>query len=169
MESRAKLLGHPVHQMLVVFPLGLLATAVIFDVIFLANGDPMMSSVAYWLIAAGLIGAVVAAPFGTRDWFAIPKGTRAKRIGAMHGGGNMIVAVLFLVSWWLRPEPPAGPAVSALVLSFAGAALAMVTAWLGGELVDRLGIGVDDNANVNAPSSLKRDPARRDAHYAGQR
>lgn len=88
MESRAKLLGHPAHQMLIVFPLGLLATAVIFDVVFLASGMLEMATVAYWLIAAGLIGALVAAPFGTIDWTAIPPGTRAKRIGAMHGSAT---------------------------------------------------------------------------------
>ena len=154
MESRAKLLGHPAHQMLIVFPLGLLATAVIFDVVFLASGMPEMAIVAYWLIAAGLIGALVAAPFGTIDWTNIPPGTRAKRIGAMHGIGNVIVSLLFLGSWWLRPDPPAEPGGLALTLSFAGAALAMVTGWLGGELVDRLGVGVHEGANLDAPSSL---------------
>ena len=154
MESRAKLLGHPAHQMLIVFPLGLLATAVIFDVVFLASGMPEMATVAYWLIAAGLIGALVAAPFGTYDWLGIPPGTRAKRIGAMHGGGNVVVALLFLSSWWLRPEAPGEPGALALTLSFAGAALAMVTGWLGGELVDRLGVGVHEGANLDAPNSL---------------
>ncbi|MCW7537226.1 DUF2231 domain-containing protein [Aquabacterium sp. A7-Y] len=156
MESRAKLLGHPVHQVLVVFPLGLLSTAVIFDLIFLANNDPMMSAVAYWLVAAGLVGAFAAAPFGTRDWLAIPSGTRAKRIGALHGGGNLVVTLLFLGSWMLRPEPPGPSPWLALLLSFAGAALALVTGWLGGELVDRLGVGVSDDAHVDAPSSLSK-------------
>lgn len=160
MESRAKLLGHPAHQMLIVFPLGLLATAVIFDVVFLASGMPEMATVAYWLIAAGLIGALLAAPFGTIDWTGIPSGTRAKRIGAMHGIGNVIVSLLFLGSWVLRPDPPAEPGVLALVLSFSGAALAMVTGWLGGELVDRLGVGVHDGANLDAPNSLLEPEVR---------
>nr|WP_297357755.1 DUF2231 domain-containing protein [uncultured Caldimonas sp.] len=162
MESRAKLLGHPAHQMLIVFPLGLLATAVIFDVVFLASGMLEMATVAYWLIAAGLIGALVAAPFGTIDWTAIPPGTRAKRIGAMHGIGNVIVSLLFLGSWLLRPDPPAEPGPLALVLSFAGAGLAMVTGWLGGELVDRLGVGVSEGANLDAPSSLLEPEAHPD-------
>lgn len=162
MESRAKLLGHPAHQMLIVFPLGLLATAVIFDVVFLASGMLEMATVAYWLIAAGLIGALVAAPFGTIDWTAIPPGTRAKRIGAMHGIGNVIVSLLFLGSWLLRPDPPAEPGTLALVLSFAGAGLAMVTGWLGGELVDRLGVGVSEGANLDAPSSLLEPEAHPD-------
>ena len=54
----------------------------------------------------------------------------------------------------LRPEAPAAPDAVARVLSFTGAALTLGTGWLGGELVDRLGIGVDEGANPNAPSSL---------------
>ncbi|HWP20952.1 MAG TPA: DUF2231 domain-containing protein [Burkholderiaceae bacterium] len=156
MESRIKFMGHPLHQQLVIFPLGLLATAVIFDVVYLASRMPEMAVVAYWLIAAGLIGAAVAAPFGTLDWTKIPRGTRAKRIGALHGIGNLIVALLFLASWLLRPTPPADPTGIAMLFSFAGAGLAVVTGWLGGELVDRLGVGVHDGAHLDAPSSLEQ-------------
>jgi uncharacterized membrane protein len=155
MHARVRFLGHSVHQMLVVFPLGLLATAVVFDIIYLAGGNPVMAAVSYWLIAAGLVGGVLAAPFGTLDWLAIPSGTRAKRIGAMHGGGNVLVLLLFASSFLLRDRDYA-PQLGQMVWAFAGAALAMVTAWLGGELVDRLGIGVDEDAGMNAPSSLHK-------------
>jgi uncharacterized membrane protein len=149
-----KVLGHPVHQMLIVFPLGLLATAVIFDLIYLAGGDVTMAVVSYWMIAAGIIGGFVAAPFGWIDWFAIPSGTRAKSVGLYHGIGNVVVMVLFACSWFMRRDLPERPEVIALLLSFMGAGLALVTGWLGGELVDRLGIGVDEGANPNAPNSL---------------
>lgn len=154
MESKARFMGHSVHQMLIVFPLGLLATALVFDVIRLAGGGPEMANVAYWLIVAGLIGGAIAAPFGTIDWLAIPPETRAKRIGLLHGGGNLVVVALFLVSWLLRRDAPQAPPAFAYVLSFGGGALALVTAWLGGELVARLGVGVSPRADVNAPSSL---------------
>jgi uncharacterized membrane protein len=156
MESRAKFLGHPAHQMLIVFPLGLLATAVIFDVIYLAGGGETMALVAYWMIAAGIIGGFVAAPFGWIDWLAIPPGTRAKSVGLWHGSGNTIVLLLFIASWLLRRDVPERPEALAFALSFAGAGLALFTGWLGGELVDRLSVGVDDGAHPNAPSSLSR-------------
>jgi uncharacterized membrane protein len=155
MESRAKLLGHPVHQMLIVFPLGLLATAVIIDLVYFATDALIFAEVAYWLIVAGLIGGALAAPFGFIDWRAIPDNTRAKRIGAFHGMGNVVVLLLFLASALLRSNLPSEPAVLAYVCSFAGASVALVTAWLGGELVDRLGVGVSDGAHVDAPSSLR--------------
>lgn len=154
MESKAKLLGHPIHQMLVVFPVGLLSTSVVFDAIYLATENPLMALVAFWMMAAGIVGGLLAAPFGLLDWLAIPKQTRAKSVGAMHGLGNVVVLLLFGTSWLMRRGAPEEPAVLASVLSFAGAGVAMVTAWLGGELVDRLGIGVSDRAGVNAPSSL---------------
>jgi uncharacterized membrane protein len=153
MKSRARFLGHPVHQMLVVFPLGLLATAVVFDVIKIATDNADWSMVAYWMMASGIVGAVLAAPFGLIDWLAIPRNTRARRIGATHGLGNAVVSALFVASWLMRTPEEAGSA--ALAFSFAGAALALLTAWLGGELVSRLGVGVYDNAGLNAPNSLQ--------------
>jgi uncharacterized membrane protein len=160
MEARARLFGHPIHQMLIVFPLGLLATAVIFDVIHLASGNGYWSEIAYWMIAAGVVSGLVAAPFGTLDWTKIPTGTRAKRVGLLHGAGNVVVVVLFAASWLLRRDDPRAPETLALALSFAGAGLSVITGWLGGELVDRLAIGVDDGAHADAPSSLSGRPAR---------
>lgn len=155
MDSRAKLLGHPIHQMLIVFPLGLLAMAVIFDLLAIALSNGYWSEISYWMIAAGVVTGLLAAPFGFVDWIAIPAGTRAKRIGAIHGGGNVLVVLLFALSWWLRSDDPRTPATVALLLSFAAGGLALVTGWLGGELVDRLGVGVDDGAHADAPSSLR--------------
>lgn len=153
MESRAKLLGHPIHTMLVFFPVGLLATAAIFDIVFLVTRTAALSQSAYYLISAGIIGGLVASPFGW-DWFAIPAGTRAMSVGLLHGAGNMLVLILFLISWLLRHNAPVDPRAAAYVCSFAAAGLAIVTGWLSGELVDRLGIGVDKGANPNASSSL---------------
>jgi len=155
MESRAKLLGHPVHPMLIVFPLGLLAMAVIFDIIAIALGQGYWSEISFWMIAAGVVSGLIAAPFGAIDWWAIPRGTRAKRVGTIHGIGNVMVLLMFAASWWLRRPAPQAPDALALTLSFAAAVLALGTAWLGGELVDRLGVGVDEGAHVDAPSSLR--------------
>ena len=159
MESRVKSLGHPIHQMLIPFPLGLLGTAVIFDIIYLIWKNPTMEIVSYWMIVAGIVGALAAAPFGLIDWLAVPSNTRAKTVGAFHGIGNVIMLLLFVGSWYLRYSagginPYIAP-TAGLVLSFVGFALAGGTGWLGGELVDRLSVAVDDGANLNAPSSLK--------------
>lgn len=162
MRSKAKLLGHPVHQMLIVFPLGLLATSVVFDIVRLATGNAYWSHIAFWMIASGLVGGVIAAVFGVIDYTAIPKHTRAKRIGAIHGIGNAVVMLLFLFSWLMRNNNVAD--TTPIGLSIAGAALALVTGWLGGELVDRLAVGVDEGAHVDSPSSLSDRPAHESVH-----
>ena len=104
--------------------------------------------------------AVAAAIPGWIDWFAIPQNTRAKWIGLLHGLGNGIGVIgLFGASWFFRMSDPVNPPPIAFWLSAAGMALSSVTAWLGGELVDRLGIGVTPGAHPDAPSSLTRSSA----------
>jgi uncharacterized membrane protein len=156
MRSHARLMGHSVHQMLIVFPLGLLATAVVFDIVAVFANLPELSAAAYWMIIAGVIGGLTAAPFGLIDWLHIERGTRARRIGAMHGIGNVVVVVLFSAAWLLRERGAPPPTIS-WILAVAAILLSLVTAWIGGELVSRLGIGVYDDANPNAPSSLDED------------
>jgi uncharacterized membrane protein len=161
MESRAKLLGHPIHPMLIVLPLGLFTAAVLFDALYLWRGSPAFATVAYWNIAAGVVGGLLAAVFGLIDWLAIPSGTRAKRIGLLHGGSNVIVVAVFAMAWLMRGDAPDLSATTSLfLLEVAGLALGSVAGWLGGELVDRLGVGVDDGAHLDAPSSLSGRPAR---------
>jgi uncharacterized membrane protein len=161
MESKAKLLGHPLHQMMIVLPLGTLSMAVVADIIAMITGDNFWYRMAFYLIAAGVLTGLAAAIPGAIDYLAIPSGTRAKRIGAMHGVGNLIVVALFALSWFLRYQNENyAPGNLAVTLSLAAVGLSLVTAWLGGELVDRLGVGVDDGANLDAPSSLTNEPIR---------
>lgn len=160
MESRAKLLGHPIHPMLIVLPLGLLIMAVVSDAIFLVTDRAAFATVAYWNIAGGIVSGLLAAVFGTIDWLAIPSGTRAKAIGLYHGVANVIVVALFGLSLWLRTGSlDYVPTTLAFALGVAGLLLGAVSGWLGGELVDRLGVGVDDGAHLNAPNSLSGRPA----------
>ncbi len=155
MESQAKAAGHAIHQQLIVFPLGLLATAVVFDVLGLATDNPNFAIASHYMIAAGVLTGLLAAVFGVIDYLAIPTGTRARRIGALHGIGNVGVLALFAVSWLLRTTPVDHvPSTLAFALAVAGALLAIVTGWLGGELIDRLGVGVDPDAGLDAPTSF---------------
>jgi uncharacterized membrane protein len=154
MESKAKFLGHPLHQMFIAFPLGLLGSATVFDGIGAATKDRRWLEASHYMIGAGVVSGLAVAVPGLIDYLAIPDGTRAKRIGLVHGVGNVIVTGLFAASWAARRNRPARPTRGAYTASVAGTVLALVTGWLGGELVDRLRIGVDDGAHADAPSSL---------------
>ncbi len=160
MESRTKIFGHAVHPIMIVFPLGLFATAVVFDAIGWATGNGQWLEASFRVIAVGIIGGMIAALFGLIDFQAIPWNTRAKRIGVWHGLGNVAVILLFGASWLTRWPSPANPGALPVMLSLIGALLMLVTGWLGGELVERLGVGVDEGANLNAPSSLTGRPSR---------
>lgn len=158
METRIKLAGHPIHPMLIVLPLGLFSTAVVFDIVYLVTNDAVFADVSFWEITAGIIGGLVAAVFGLIDWMAIPKGTRAKRIGLWHGGGNVAIVLAFIVSWLLRVGDHAyAPSLLPFLLGLVAVLGALVTAWLGGEMVFRLRVGVDEDAALDASNSLHAD------------
>lgn len=159
MESRAKVAGHPAHPMLVAFPIGLLATSLIFDLVASAIDYPDLHVAAYWMILAGVIGGLLAAVPGLIDLLKIPRGTRAFYVGIWHGVGNVGMLTLFAISFVLRQDVVSDPGAIPILLSVIAAGLAMLTGWLGGELVNRLGVGVDDGAHLNAPSSLSDRPA----------
>ena len=167
MESRVKLLGHPVHPMLTDFPAALFTATVVFDVVGLITGSPQFATVSWWTLSMGLLFALAAALFGLIDWMGIRPGTRAKRVGMWHGLGNLVVVILFAASWWLRLGSAGyAPSGLAVLLGVVASGIALVTLWLGGELVFRLRIGVDEIAGANAPSSLSgsraepREPRR---------
>jgi uncharacterized membrane protein len=136
-----------------------LATAVVFDAVYLIGHIETMRTVAYWMLVAGILGGLMAAPFGWIDWWAIPRNTRAARVGLIHGLTMMGAVVLFAGSWWMRFTTPDQPLPWAYVLSYVAALMAVVGGWLGGELVVRLGVGVYSGAHLDAPNSLTGRPA----------
>jgi uncharacterized membrane protein len=146
--------------MLVVLPLGLFIAAAVLDALYYWRGDTLFATISYVNIAGGILGGLLAAIFGLRDWLAIPSGTRAKRIGLFHGVTNVIVVLLFTAAWIARSAlPDVAPTELVLAIEAVAIVLALLGGWLGGELVDRLGVGVDEGANLNAPNSLSGRPA----------
>lgn len=142
MESKAKLLGHPIHPMLIPIPLGLFIVAVLLDIgcaVSRNQGAADLSVVSFWNIVLGIAGGLLAAVFGYRDWLAIPARTRAKRVGLLHAGTNIVVLLLFAGAAQIRRDHPAfAPNGLALDLEIAALIVGAVAGWLGGELVDRL-------------------------------
>jgi uncharacterized membrane protein len=155
MRSKVTVLGHPVHASIVHIPLGLFVMGTVFDVVYMVGGGEQFASVSFWNIAVGLVGAAAAAVFGAIDLFSIPKNTRAWRVGLLHGSSAVLMTTLFAISVVLRWSSPSHVSTAVpFVLELLAASTALFAGWLGGELVDRLGVGVHDGANLDAPSSL---------------
>src|ERR1700681_2113306 len=162
MQHKIKPMGHPVHPMLVVFPLGLLTIAPIFDIVHWITQNGYGTTVASWMKAEGTLGGLRAAVTRPIDWVHIPAGTRAKTVGLVHGAGNYFILALFGISWFTRLNAQANPPIVAYVLTFLRAALFMGTGYLGGELTIHFGVGIEPGAHVNASSPFDRsaDPGK---------
>ena len=106
MEARARLLGHPIHQMLVPIPFGLLATAALLDVVSSFVRIPAITIVSFWNVVLGVVSALFVAIFGTIDWTKIPKGSRARRVGVVHAIANLLVVGLFVFAILVRRDEP---------------------------------------------------------------
>lgn len=165
MEAKANIRGHAIHPILVVFPLGLLATSLVFDVIGKATDVGEWLLVSYYMIGAGIVGGLLAAVFGLVDWLGIPRGTRASAVGLAHGLGMVGAVVFFAGSWFLRRDNPAAPEDLAVGLSVVGFLIALVSGWLGGELVERMGVSVMPGANLDAPLSIGKERQLRPQHH----
>ncbi len=160
MKGRATALGHAIHPMLIVFPLGLLITSLVWDIVRLSTDSSMWGFVAFWTIVAGVIGGLIAAVPGFIDWLAIPRGTRAYSVGIWHMGLNVLVLALFVFSLILRANTPEGYALArwpTFLPGWVGIGVALISGWLGGELVEQMGVSVKSDADLQAPSSLRED------------
>ena len=141
MSSPASVGKHPIHPMLVVFPIGLWVFSFICDLIFrFGTHNPIWSDVARYCIAGGIVGAVLAAVPGLIDFLSLTE-ARAKRIGLFHMLLNVCALLLFAFNFYLRLANP--EAAAPVLLSFITILALGVSGWLGGELVYVHGVGVD--------------------------
>jgi len=144
MKSKATIAGHPIHPMLIPFPLALWATSFVVDVLFYFLRHPTLLVIAKFMIAAGCLGAIAAAIPGIIDWLAIKNGD-AKRVANWHARLNVAALVMFAISLFLRmgsySELVGRRLTVPFLLSLAGVILISISGWLGGELVFRYGIG----------------------------
>lgn len=170
-KTRAQIADHPVHPMIVVFPIAFWIGALAADIVYVATGAAAWYTFGFICMGLGILGALAAALFGGIDFFSLPRGTRAKQLALMHGLLNVVVATLFVVNFGLRYiandglglplTPPAGGTWAACVaLSLVSVGLLAVSGWLGGELVYVEGVAVNQPAIYNAEQPTLRDNLR---------
>ncbi len=139
-------------------PIGLLSSALGFDLLRLITGDKKWSQVAYWNMLAGCVSGWLSMLPGAIDWWFLPGGTRAKRVGLLHAIIGDTTINLFFASWLLRRNDPENPPGKALALAMLGGLALGAVGWFGGELVQRLGVSVSPDASLDAPNSLLSEP-----------
>jgi uncharacterized membrane protein len=141
MASPASIKKHPVHPMLVGFPIGLWVFALVCDVMRAASGNNVWQTVAIYCIAAGIVGALVAAVPGLIDYFSIDEAAM-KRIANLHLAVNLGAVVIFAINLWLRFRLPAESYLP-LGMSVVGVLAIGIGGWLGGEMVYVKGMAVE--------------------------
>lgn len=149
--SRAKIAGHPIHPMLVAFPVTFYTSTLVGFLIYATTNNVFWWSVALWANFAGVVMAIVAALPGFIDWATgIPKGTAAKGTGLKHMLLNVTALALFFVNLLLQGRPWVYPttasalpeATAALLLSGAGVLLTIAAGALGWRLVQTHHVGI---------------------------
>lgn len=144
MRSTAQIKSHPVHPILVAFPIGLWVGSFIFDLAGTAIDSNPLRYASFYCLIGGCVGAALAAVAGVLDLFgSIPPNSSARTRGYIHGGLNTAILLLFIFLAWRRGSPYELPDSVSLWLAFLGIIGLTVTGWLGGTLVYRNQIGVD--------------------------
>ena len=146
MASKASIAGHPVHPMIIPFPLALWTTSFVTDLLFYFTRSSVLPLISKFLLAAGCIGAVVAAVPGIIDWLSI-KHPGTKRIADWHARLNIIALLIFAASLYLRMKAGGAHLVDyglkiPFLLSLLGVILIAISGWLGGSLSFEHGVGV---------------------------
>ena len=146
MTTRARIGGHPIHPMLVSFPIALWIFSLVADVIYLGLGNPIWRDwIAFYTLVGGIVGAVGAAFFGFIDWLTIQNRT-VKSVADWHARLNVIALLIFVASFYLRTTNGShlvgGGFKIPFGLSVVGVILINISAWLGGELTVKYGMGL---------------------------
>jgi len=146
MRSRFQIAGHPVHAMLVAYPIALYITSLLCDFIYLWRADPFWYQMAFWNMLIGFLGHLASAVPGFVDYLHIAKeAPKAHRTATMHLGLGLTLAVLYLINLFLRhggAVSEEGSVMIPVLLNLVSAALLGLQGWFGGELVYKHGIGV---------------------------
>lgn len=141
-KSKAAIGGHPIHPMLIPFPVAFLPGALVTDLVYRSTGDAFWARASLWLLAAGVVTGALAAVFGLIDFLSIRR-ARSLRAGWVHFLGNVLAMALSIFNLLLRWGEPV-PDVPSLgvTLSAVVTLILVVTGWLGGELSYKHAIGV---------------------------
>jgi uncharacterized membrane protein len=140
-KSTAQIAGHPIHPMLIPFPIACFVLTLFSDIALWRTGNDFWTAASLWLLGIGLIFAALAAVAGLVDVVSDDQ-IRSMTDAWMHAGGNVLAVVIELYNWYMRLE--GGAAIpTGLVLSLIVVLILLFTGWKGWEMVYRHKVGVD--------------------------
>ena len=142
-QSTAKIGGHPIHPMLVPFPIVCFVLTLIVDIVFLNNNDPGWATASRWLLGTGLVMGALAAVAGLTDFMGSDR-IRSSSDALQHMLANVTAVVLEIVNFIIRYNSDNAIGGIGVYLSGATVLILLFSGWKGGELVFRHGIGVID-------------------------
>jgi uncharacterized membrane protein len=150
MASHASIGGHPIHPMIIPFPIALWVFSLIADLIYLWGGNPLWRDyIAFYTLLGGIIGGAAAAVPGVIDWLSL-KDREVVKIANWHARLNVIALLIFAASFYLRTMSGAGLVSGNYTipvgLSVLGVILIAISGWLGGEMVFKHGVAVDQQS-----------------------
>lgn len=143
-RSTAKIGGHPIHPMLIPFPIVCFIGALVTDIVFLNNHDPGWATASRYLLAVGLVFAALAAIAGLIDFMGDDR-IRGSSDALQHMLANVTAVVLEIVNFFLRLNDNESIAKVGIYLSAIVVLILVYSGWKGGELVFRHGVGVIDD------------------------
>lgn len=146
-KSTAQIGGHPIHPMLIPFPIVCFVGALVTDIVFLNNGDAGWAEASRWLLGIGLVMAALAAAAGLTDFMG---DDRVRRLGdaVKHMIANVTVVVLEIVNLILRLKNDDAVGGVGVWLSAASVLLLLYSGWMGGQLVFVHRVGVRDRTKL---------------------
>lgn len=157
-RSTAAIAGHPLHPMLIPFPIAFFVSAFACDVVYWATANTEWATVAIWLIGAGVIMAALAAIAGLTDVLG-DRRIRALNDIWWHAGGNVLIVLIQIYNWYARySEGTSAVFPIGLTLSLIVVCVLLFTGWKGWEMVYRARVGVADEApagTATAPRSTR--------------
>jgi nitrite reductase/ring-hydroxylating ferredoxin subunit/uncharacterized membrane protein len=144
MKSKAILLGHPAHPMLIPFPIAFLSGAALFDVAGRLAGNAAWWTTGGHLAPIGILTAIAAAVPGLIDYlYTVPPGSSGKTRATKHMAANLSAVALFAAAWAIRGFGTARPSLAVLAIEVIALAVLGFGGYLGGTLVTRNLISVD--------------------------
>lgn len=146
MYSKVKIAGHPVHPMLIAFPVAFYTAALVCYIVYASNANVFWYQVGYVANVAGAVMALVAAIPGFIDWLSIPTGTKPKQTGVLHMACNVVALLLYATNAWLQCNQwyEANPDLGlSIPLTGVGFVLTLIAGFLGWTLVQKHHVGVD--------------------------